>query len=49
MTRFDIVGFDPRGVGPSSPVKCISDADLDASFGYDPDPVSDAAYQGAST
>ena len=34
--RFDIVGFDPRGVARSSPVKCISDADLDASFGYDP-------------
>ena len=28
--RFDIVGFDPRGVARSSPVKCISDADLDA-------------------
>ncbi|WP_434743927.1 alpha/beta hydrolase [Micromonospora sp. SH-82] len=37
--RFDIVGFDPRGVARSSPVECISDADLDASFGSDPDPV----------
>lgn len=36
--RFDIVGFDPRGVSRSSPVKCISDADLDASFAADPDP-----------
>ncbi|HEX6969023.1 MAG TPA: alpha/beta hydrolase [Micromonosporaceae bacterium] len=37
--RFDIVGFDPRGVARSSPVKCISDDDLDAMFGFEPDPV----------
>ncbi|NES28254.1 alpha/beta fold hydrolase [Micromonospora terminaliae] len=44
--RFDIVGFDPRGVSRSSPVKCISDAELDASFGYDPDPESQASFDG---
>ena len=44
--RFDIVGFDPRGVARSSPVKCIPDADLDASFGYDPDPESQASFDG---
>ncbi|MFC4145275.1 alpha/beta hydrolase [Micromonospora mangrovi] len=44
--RFDIVGFDPRGVSRSSPVKCISDADLDASFGYDPDPASQSSFDG---
>jgi pimeloyl-ACP methyl ester carboxylesterase len=44
--RFDIVGFDPRGVARSSPIKCISDADLDASFGYDPDPDSQAEFNG---
>ncbi|WP_131745800.1 alpha/beta hydrolase [Frankia sp. Cppng1_Ct_nod] len=27
--RFDIVGFDPRGVGGSAPVRCISDAEKD--------------------
>jgi pimeloyl-ACP methyl ester carboxylesterase len=42
--RFDIVGFDPRGVGRSSPVKCISNADQDESFGAEPDPVSQAAF-----
>jgi pimeloyl-ACP methyl ester carboxylesterase len=42
--RFDIVGFDPRGVGRSSPVKCFSDADMDANFGADPDPVSQADF-----
>jgi pimeloyl-ACP methyl ester carboxylesterase len=38
--RFDIVGFDPRGVGRSSPVRCFSDADLDTNFAADPDPVT---------
>ncbi|GAB1642336.1 alpha/beta hydrolase [Krasilnikovia sp. MM14-A1259] len=42
--RFDIVGFDPRGVSRSAPVKCISNADQDASFGADPDPVSQAEF-----
>lgn len=44
--RFDIVGFDPRGVHRSSPVECIPDADLDASFGYDPDPDTQAEFDG---
>jgi pimeloyl-ACP methyl ester carboxylesterase len=38
--RFDIVGFDPRGVARSSPVECFSDADLEESFGADPDPAT---------
>jgi pimeloyl-ACP methyl ester carboxylesterase len=42
--RFDVVGFDPRGVSRSSPLKCISDSDQDASFGADPDPVSQADF-----
>jgi len=42
--RFDIVGFDPRGVSRSSPVECISDADLDATFGADPDPDTEAEF-----
>jgi pimeloyl-ACP methyl ester carboxylesterase len=42
--RFDIVGFDPRGVSRSSPVECISDADLDATFGADPDPDTQAEF-----
>jgi hypothetical protein len=44
MQRFDLVSFDPRGVGRSAPVECISDADLDASFGYEPDPSTDASF-----
>ncbi|HEX8346594.1 MAG TPA: alpha/beta hydrolase, partial [Actinoplanes sp.] len=44
LQRFDIVGFDPRGVGRSSPVKCIPDTDQDATFAADPDPVSQQEF-----
>jgi pimeloyl-ACP methyl ester carboxylesterase len=42
--RFDIVGFDPRGVGRSDPIRCISAADKDAMNAADPDPVSQADF-----
>jgi pimeloyl-ACP methyl ester carboxylesterase len=42
--QFDIVGFDPRGVGRSDPIKCISDADQDATFAAPPDPTTDAEF-----
>jgi pimeloyl-ACP methyl ester carboxylesterase len=42
--RFDLIGFDPRGVSRSSQVKCIGDSDQDASFAADPDPVSQAEF-----
>jgi pimeloyl-ACP methyl ester carboxylesterase len=45
--RFDIVGFDPRGVGRSSPIECISDADTDAVYGSDPDPDSQPEFNAA--
>ncbi|WP_433249080.1 alpha/beta hydrolase [Streptosporangium sp. CA-135522] len=41
-TRFDVVGFDPRGVGESSPVRCLSPSDLDAYIGLDGSPDSPA-------
>ncbi|MEU0007667.1 alpha/beta hydrolase [Streptomyces sp. NPDC006314] len=37
-TRYDLVSFDPRGVGRSAPVKCESDAQLDAYFQQDATP-----------
>lgn len=33
--RFDIVGFDPRGVGRSDPVTCLDPSGLDAFIGQD--------------
>jgi pimeloyl-ACP methyl ester carboxylesterase len=36
--RFDIIGFDPRGTGSSSPVDCLSDRELDGYIAADPDP-----------
>lgn len=42
--RFDLVGFDPRGVGHSSPVKCLSAANEDALFAAEPDPKSQAEF-----
>jgi pimeloyl-ACP methyl ester carboxylesterase len=41
LKRFDLVGFDPRGVGLSAPVECISDRLKDDSLALDPD-ASDA-------
>ena len=41
---YDIVGFDPRGVGRSAPIDCLSDRELDDFLGGDPTP-DDAAEQ----
>jgi pimeloyl-ACP methyl ester carboxylesterase len=35
---FDIVGFDPRGVGQSDPLECLDTGQLDALLAFDPDP-----------
>jgi pimeloyl-ACP methyl ester carboxylesterase len=42
--RFDIVGFDPRGVGQSTEVRCLTPASEDAIFAEDPDPMSQADF-----
>jgi pimeloyl-ACP methyl ester carboxylesterase len=39
---YDIVGFDPRGVGRSSPVECASDADFDRLIAIDATPDTPA-------
>ena len=39
---YDIVGFDPRGIGASSPVRCLGDSDMDLLFSDDPTPDSAA-------
>ena len=35
---FDIVGFDPRGVGQSAPITCLTDTQLDQYNALDPAP-----------
>lgn len=34
--RFDLIGFDPRGVGQSDPIRCLSGPDLDKFNALDP-------------
>ncbi len=36
--RFDVVGFDPRGVGESAPIRCATGAQLDDWLDADPSP-----------
>jgi pimeloyl-ACP methyl ester carboxylesterase len=37
-SRYDVVGFDPRGVGASDPVDCLPDQQLDRYLAEDADP-----------
>ncbi|WP_113699826.1 alpha/beta hydrolase [Nonomuraea lactucae] len=41
-SRFDIVGFDPRGVGASTPVRCLTSAQFDAYHSVDATPDTPA-------
>ncbi|MGD9958528.1 alpha/beta hydrolase [Nocardioides sp.] len=48
LQHYDIVGFDPRGVGDSAAIDCLSDGDLDTYLATDPDPDTareDAEFQ----
>ena len=38
--RYDIIGFDPRGVGASDPIRCLTDAQTDQFFAADPTPTT---------
>ncbi len=40
--RFDLVAFDPRGVGRTAPVRCGTTAELDRYFHLDPTPDNQA-------
>jgi pimeloyl-ACP methyl ester carboxylesterase len=45
--RFDLIGFDPRGIGQSAPVRCLSGPEEDAFNALDTvldDPQEKAAY-----
>ena len=39
---YDIVGFDPRGVAESEPIKCFTPEELDANLASDSKPDNDA-------
>ncbi len=41
---FDIIGFDPRGIGRSHPIDCITDAERDAGWQHRV-PIADPAEQ----
>lgn len=38
LKKYDIVGFDPRGVGESAPIRCLTDRETDASYSADSKP-----------
>jgi len=38
LEKYDIVGFDPRGIGGSDPIRCLTDSQTDASFAADSKP-----------
>ena len=42
-SSYDVVGFDPRGVGASSAVDCLTDAELDAERAGANDPATPSA------
>ena len=47
--RYDVVGFDPRGVGKSSPVECLTNKQLDELIAADPTPDDPAEVDSTVT
>lgn len=47
LDHYDIVAFDPRGVGQSSPIDCGTDAELDAYFLVDEVVTTEAELEAA--
>jgi pimeloyl-ACP methyl ester carboxylesterase len=44
LEAYDIVGFDPRGVGRSAPIICLSDKELDANYASDSKPDNEQEF-----
>ncbi|GAB2464234.1 alpha/beta hydrolase [Jatrophihabitans fulvus] len=49
LRRLDVVGFDPRGVNLSSPVRCLTDAQKDAQNAASPDVLTTAGFRQAKS
>jgi pimeloyl-ACP methyl ester carboxylesterase len=47
LDRFDIVGFDPRGVDRSAPIECLTDEETDANYASDAKPDTEAELEKA--
>jgi pimeloyl-ACP methyl ester carboxylesterase len=45
LDRYDIVGFDPRGVSRSAPIRCLNDKELDANNSSDSKPDNEKEFQ----
>jgi len=44
LERYDIVGFDPRGIGASAPITCLNAAEQDVVLASDPKPDNAAEF-----
>jgi pimeloyl-ACP methyl ester carboxylesterase len=44
LEAYDIVGFDPRGVGRSEPIICLTDKELDANYASDSKPDNEQEF-----
>ena len=47
VQHYDLIGFDPRGVGLSEPIKCIGDTAKDALIAAAPDVTTPAGFRQA--
>ncbi len=45
LDRYDIIGFDPRGVSRSAPIRCLTDKELDANNNSDSKPDNEKEFQ----
>ena len=45
LDRYDIVGFDPRGVSRSAPIRCLTDKELDTNNNSDSKPDNEKQFQ----
>jgi len=49
LQHFDLIGFDPRGIGQSDGLRCISAVQKDRSVALDPDPSTLAGFTAQAT